>query len=339
MFAGLLKISGTIDPKQFWPDGEADADTTKIKLEVGPTSFQFRPHAAAPFQATQAYVGAKSRGKTTKAVIDTNGRVTIRLQGIDAPELHYRPTKPSTLTKPQGEKFKAANAEFRQRLSETATLALATFLAPAVNSAGLIDCEAHTSVDRPGDAVDTYGRIVADILVTVGGQRVDINQWLVENSWAYPTFYNSMSREEITAFLALTQKARAVKLKGRLWAHYSKQIDAFEHDLRYRRHGPADPAGDRGPVIMPKVYRRLSVWAVGRKAKVIAGKFNTYLAGIDDKCYETDDFLQQTHAAQIQTLADFVTAQGKLSVLPQELVFREAPGKLVGPDGKTITTW
>jgi endonuclease YncB( thermonuclease family) len=339
MFAGLLKIRGTIDPKQFWPAGEADADTTKIKLLVGPDSFQFRPNAAAAFQSTLAYVGAKSRGKTTKAVIDNNGRVTIRLQGIDAPELHYRPTKPSTLTPAQGEKFKAANAEFRQRLSETATLALAAFLAPAVNNDGLIDCEAQTAVDRPGDAVDTYGRIVANIKVTVGGQLVDINHWLVAQSWAYPTFYNSMSREEIGAFLALTLTARAVKLKGRLWAHYSKQVDAFEHDLRYRRHGPANPAGDKGPVIMPKVYRRLSVWAVGRKAKVIAGKFKAYLAGIDDKCYETADFMQQTHAAEIQTLADFVTAQSKLSVLPHDLVFREAPGKLVGPDGKVITTW
>lgn len=339
MFAGLLKIRGTIDPKQFWPDGEADADTTKILLEVGPDSFQFRPDAASAFRSTQAYVGAKSRGKTTKAVIDTKGRVTIRLQGIDAPELHYRPTKPSTLTKAQGEKFKAVNAEFRQRLSETATRALATMLAPTVNADGLIDCEAQTSVDRPGDAVDTYGRIVADIYVNAGGQLVDINKWLVENSWAYPTFYNSMSREEINAFLALTAKARAVKLKGRLWAHYSKQVDAFEHDLRYRRHGPVDAAGDKGPVIMPKVYRRLSVWAVGRKAKVISGKFKAYLAGIDDKCYATDDFLQQTHAAEIRTLADFVSTDAKLSVMPQGLVFREAPGKLVGPDNKVITTW
>jgi endonuclease YncB( thermonuclease family) len=339
MFAGLLKIRGTIDPKQFWPEGEADADTTKIKLDVGPDSFQFRPNAAAAFQPTLAYVGAKSRGKTTKAVIDTKSRVTIRLQGIDAPELHYRPTKPSTLTKAQGDKFKAANAEFRQHLSETATLALKNFLAPAVDGTGLITCEAHTAVDRPGDAVDTYGRIVADIMVTVNGQLININHWLVAQSWAFATFYNSMAREEIDAYLKLTQATRKPKVRGRLWHHYSKQVDEFEHALRYRRHGEPDPAGDKGPVIMPKIYRRLSVWAVGRKAKVIAGKFGAYLAGVDDKCYVTGDFIQQTHAATIRTLAEFVTTQGNLSVLPHDLVFREAPGKLVGPTGKTITTW
>jgi hypothetical protein len=32
---GLLKVAGSIDLNQFWPQGESDADTTKILVTVG----------------------------------------------------------------------------------------------------------------------------------------------------------------------------------------------------------------------------------------------------------------------------------------------------------------
>ncbi|WP_245334260.1 thermonuclease family protein [Bradyrhizobium guangdongense] len=64
------------------------------------------------------------------------------------------------------------------------------------------------------------------IEVTVAGERVDINHWLVEQGFAYPTFYPSMSEDEIRAFLALAKTARTRKLP--VWKHLARTIPAFE---------------------------------------------------------------------------------------------------------------
>ena len=78
MPSGLLRVEGTFDIQQFWPDGMSDADTVKIK--IGASAFAFRPHAGAAFRdVSVAFDGAKVKGRVTKPVIG-NGTVTIRLQ-------------------------------------------------------------------------------------------------------------------------------------------------------------------------------------------------------------------------------------------------------------------
>src|SRR5437773_795653 len=98
MTKGLLEVSGTIDLAQFWPAGESDADTVKVLLS-SPNAFRFTPHAGAPSKVTHAFEGATVKGKVSKSAIDNKNRVTIRLQGIDAPELHYRPMAPTLNSK------------------------------------------------------------------------------------------------------------------------------------------------------------------------------------------------------------------------------------------------
>ncbi len=50
---GLLKVTGTLDLNQFWPDGESDADTAKVK--VGQNAFSFQTHPGAPFKVTHVF--------------------------------------------------------------------------------------------------------------------------------------------------------------------------------------------------------------------------------------------------------------------------------------------
>src|SRR5262245_39049816 len=118
---GLLAVTGTIDLAQFWPAGECDADTVKV-LRAGANAFKFRKHAGAPFKVTHAFEGATVKGKVNKPAIDSNNRITIRLQGIDAPELHYRPTAPTLNKKKPSTSEKAAfnanNGNFRQFFGE-----------------------------------------------------------------------------------------------------------------------------------------------------------------------------------------------------------------------------
>jgi endonuclease YncB( thermonuclease family) len=93
MPVGLLEVEGTIDVKQFWPEGRSDADTTKVVVNVAPDAIHFRKSDSSPFQPTHVFDNAKVKvkGRTATAPIK-NGKLTIRLQGIDAPELHYMPS-------------------------------------------------------------------------------------------------------------------------------------------------------------------------------------------------------------------------------------------------------
>ncbi|MGH9783901.1 MAG: thermonuclease family protein [Terriglobia bacterium] len=339
MAQGLLTVDGSIDLSQFWPQGEADADTTKILVRVSPGAFQFRPHATAPFQNTHAFDHAIVRGKVRKPCIDTGGRVTVRLQGIDAPELHYMPQaakKKADQTKKQRERFLELNEKYRQKLAETATVNLSNFLLQA----GLdpLPCTVVTAVDQPNDVFDTYARFVGSILVRIQGQEKNINKWLVEQGWAFPAFYTSMSDSEIQELMTASTGAKSKP--NRVWKklHRFVRMTDFDWDLIYRGKGATvDAQSDIGPVVVPKLFRRLSVWAVNRKAGMVKGSFAKYLKTAKDEFHRTDEFLDQgASAAETHTLDEFVGPNGKFSLGPEEMVFREKPSKILGPHGAPV---
>ena len=88
---GQLEAVGRIDLHQFWPLGESDADTTKLVVRLAPSASRFRPALGRAFHVTRAFDDAIVIGKIRRPAIDAKGRVVVRLQGVDAPELHYRP--------------------------------------------------------------------------------------------------------------------------------------------------------------------------------------------------------------------------------------------------------
>jgi hypothetical protein len=85
---GLLKVRGTIPIAQFWPGGTADADTTKILVSVRQDSFSFSEDGR-NFRVTHVFDDARVVGKSRGPVI-RNDYIVVRLQGVDAPELHFR---------------------------------------------------------------------------------------------------------------------------------------------------------------------------------------------------------------------------------------------------------
>jgi len=130
---GLLEVRGTIDLGQFWPSGRSDADTTTVVLKLAPDAIRFRKSDAAPFRATHVFDDAIVKGRQRKPAIK-NGHVTIRLQGIDAPELHFQPTALSKaeiggLSQAKKDAFHELNHFYRQLLGATSTKGLHDFLA------------------------------------------------------------------------------------------------------------------------------------------------------------------------------------------------------------------
>ena len=66
-------------------------------------------------------------GRVRRPAIDAQRRVVVRLQAVDAPELHYRSpclVSASERTAKQTTAFHAVSHDYRQPFGETATLAL-----------------------------------------------------------------------------------------------------------------------------------------------------------------------------------------------------------------------
>src|SRR5947209_3081865 len=115
---GLLRVTGKLEVAQFWPSGGSDADTVIVQVTVN--SFEFSPDPAqTPFKVTHVFEGAVVKGKQSKPPIH-GGKITIRLQGIDATELHYEALllTPQKL-KAKGFKLKNNGTRFRQFFGET----------------------------------------------------------------------------------------------------------------------------------------------------------------------------------------------------------------------------
>jgi len=238
---GLLEADGTIDVAQFWPEGHSDADTAKVLVKIVADGVRFRENNTRPFRATHfldgATVGIPSNGKR-KPAINAKGQLTIRLQGIDAPELHYQPSALEAAEFPGLDKagFAAKKKQYhdakvvhpyRQLLGATTSKALHDFLAGG--GSPTLPCRVLTHVDVPNDVFDKYGRMVADIEATIGGKTVNINQWTVRTGAAFPTFYSSMLDAEIKTLRALAKTAQSKKVG--VWKHLAKTIGAFDFTL------------------------------------------------------------------------------------------------------------
>jgi endonuclease YncB( thermonuclease family) len=330
---GLLTVEGTIEVAQFWPDGESDGDTTKVLVDRIAYAADEDPASA---KETKIFEGASVRGRATKEVIDTKGRITIRWQATDTPELHYRAQAevakgdPDIVAKKAA--FKTVNKNYRQCLGETATVKLHEKVQSLAAGSGVISCRVTTFVDTPNQVFDTYGRFIGDIVVG----NVNLNHWMLENGWSFPTFYASMRDTEINACLAAVRKSKG---KG-VWRHYSQDVSAFEWDRVYDKV-PFDAKADVGPVVMPKVYRRLVAYRTNKKAKIVSGSFESYLAAKDppETYMRADDFLSNGPTAAPHRLFSELFKAGKFGAKPQDLVFSEAPSLLVDANWKKITKW
>jgi endonuclease YncB( thermonuclease family) len=339
---GLLKVTGTLSLDQFWPQGSSDADTTKVLVGVTNRSFAFQPHPGKAFRITRVFRKAVVRGKSgSRPPIDKKDRITVRLQGIDALELHYRASplgkRRATLTAAQIERFRKLNKEYRQHFGETATVALKKLLSRARRV--VIPCTVTTFVDSPNEVYDTYARFIGDIHVKIEGKTININRWLAQQGWAFPAFYNSMTRPEIENLLKDSVAGR--RKKNRLWKNLQAYIGRFDFKLVFRGKGVnPDPRADAGPLIMPKLYRRLCTWSVYRKSRIEKVTYKKYIANPAYTCYITKDFLEQgVYSAPSHLLSDFLKPGGVFTVKPTELVFKEEPSRLVGANGKTVNRW
>jgi endonuclease YncB( thermonuclease family) len=325
-------IDGTVDVSQFWPVGESDADTVKLTITKPQTAFTFRASPGAKAVVTHAFDNAgmfqKVKGKQTFKALIRKGAITLRLQGIDAPELHVPPRV-------------TGGKNFREFQGETSTVALGNQLKKGGKKG--IQCQFVTEVSHPQEVVDKYGRFIGEIIFNRGASNEwNICDWLAEQGWAFPAFYNSMSVMEIQRLQGKADAAQAAK-RG-IWRYLSNTIGPLDWNMVFRNKGPIDAAKDRGPVVFPKMFRRLCDYSERKKNGTVTGSLASFLAAgkSPDFCYQTKDFLAAGGhpAANLRKkLAQFVTAGDKYLAAPGGLVFAEAPSTIVDRNNHKIASW
>ncbi len=335
---GLLTVVGSLDIKQFWPatkgNNSSDGDTVHLKVDSA-TSFLFKTSAGAHPKKTTKFTGAyvNDHGRN-KNVITSKSEIKIRLQGIDTPELHY----PVIATWDPSKRGKFTN-EFRQPYGAGAANALHAHLKSLMGAGTgtVMHATFVTQIDRPADAVDSHGRFVGDIIVgTASGQS--INTWLVENGWAYPLLYDSMTDTEVRTIVNAWRVGQA--LGARPAKALSKKLQPFDPT----RNVNNAKLPDGGKLNFPKIFRRQATfWSTVpgplTPAEFVA-KLKQGLTGKPDTAYPVDYFLaniEHLDPKKRVKFADKIGAQGQTLFKPDGLVFREDPSTLFAANGTKIT--
>jgi endonuclease YncB( thermonuclease family) len=329
---GLLEVHGTIPFQQFYyQGGESDADTVKLLVE----SMRFSHNGNSAWRdVSHTFDDAMLRGKK----VIKNSKITIRLQGIDAPELHYE-TEPRTEQDREPDVKQNWNYSwFRQHRGARAVYELEKFLRNYTVSDS-ISAYVYTRVDHPNDVFDMYGRFIGDIVLTK--DSINVNLWLVEEGWAFPTYYNSMTKQEIQEIDTKTKTA-ADKSKG-IWKGYSSKMVHFDFNLTTAKGVHAnriDPGtDDAGSLNLPKLFRRQVDYEVRKKAGEMNGSFVNYLSTRKDKCFLTSDFLRGVDP-QITYLDKQVKEDGTIKFRPGDLVFVEDNSQVLkDSNGNKIEDW
>lgn len=341
---GLLVVRGSLRVSQFWPRGGADADTATIQVVLaGSKAFTYvsdtgQRKPTRVFENAEV-VGRQGPQRVIKHDAKLNAdKINVRLQGLDAPELHFQPTVKGS----QGK-----NGKFRQSLGETCSHALLHYL----SKLGLneIPCEVLTRVRLPADVCDVYGRVVGNVVVAVDGTRVDLNHWLIREGWALPGLYNSMTKNEVRQVQA--DHAAAVQGKRGMFRgkHVTGTLAAFDKTRRYRK-GPDSfkPFSDKGAVNFPKFFRRQADHAVRRAVGTphTPPAFLAYVASKpDDIAIALTAFLKRKGSTsspdfkkQFTRLATFVKSHRYPT--GENVIFWEANAKFVkAGTKKPITSW
>jgi len=335
---GLLTVVGSLDIKQFWPatkgGNSSDGDTVHLKVDPA-TSFLFKTSAGAHPKKTTRFTGAyvNDHGRK-KNVITSKSEIKIRLQGIDTPELHY----PVIATWDPSKKGKFQN-EFRQPYGAGAADALHAHLQSLIGtgSGTVMNATFVTQIDRPADAVDSHGRFVGDIIVgTAAGQS--INTWLVENGWAYPLLYDSMTDIEVRTIVNAWKTGQA--LGGRPGKALSKALRPFDGT----RNVNNAKLPDGGKTNFPKIFRRQATFWASVPGPLPPAEFvamlNQGLKGKPDTAYPLDYFLaniDHLNPKKRVKFADKIGAKGQMLFKPEGLVFKEDPSTLYAANGTKIT--
>jgi endonuclease YncB( thermonuclease family) len=331
----VVEFDGSIDLSQFWPAGKSDADTSKLVVDLK-SGIRVRQSPAEKALPTKVYNTAYARvNGQKKPLINASNQVVVRLQGLDAPELHARPRP---MKGPDGKPWSLAGLglvkDYRQAQGETATVILSGFLNKHTNTNGVVSCQFVTYL-RPGEgpasAIDMFGRFVGNIEI----KKSVLNLWLLKNGVALPAIYSGMDLDnETTPVLEAWASGRT---KG-IVPYYARAFGTFSPTRIYR--AKAWPEPEKAKFVHPKFFRRQVSWYAYSKAKFFKGTFAAFLKTSTEQVMLLDDYLDGQDSAQVLAIHDpkIMNASG-LVIDPEKVVFKESRSQIFRKSGTPIVDW
>jgi endonuclease YncB( thermonuclease family) len=335
---GMLTVVASLDISQFWPasKGTSSSDGDTVHLKVDPaTSFLFSSSPGKKPKIVKDFVGSYVVDhKTKKKLITSKSEIKIRLQGIDTPELHL----PVIGAGPWNPAKVPLRAEYRQPFGAGAANALHAHLQTLLTGGGtVLHATFVTQVDNPAQAIDSHGRFVGDVIVGTAGSK-SINTWLVENGWAYPLFYDSMTVPELNALVTAWKAGKT--LAARPGKAIEKPLQPFNPKVNVNNA----KLPDSGKLNYPKIFRRQAAFWTQVPGPLSGADLLAMekkgQKGKSDLAYPLAYFLANINNLKPKNRIPLWTkigAQGQTNFEPPDLVFKEDTTKLFDASGNPVT--
>lgn len=336
---GFVEIAGKVDVFQYWPNGASDVDTVRFIPDLA-TATYFSDGAPVNVTAFFERGGSfqpddnKPGEVRFKGILRKAGGVSlsVRLQGIDAPETHYAPNfREGMFDGDYGAwiaKHISRQKSYRQPYGKLCTDLFATRIRTTLgigpfdpNSREvLVDAKLRILADGINGAADVFGRVVGYVMLTRDGKEVVLNDFALAEGLAFCSFYGSMSIDEMKRFAELFAAHGANGApKSQLRSNYSGHLRDFEPELwttKSMRDTDRDDNGAdtfRSKCFDPKLFRRCIDWVGRREALNEPSRLLDYMRSNDE---------------EVVLLSDFLAANGDW-----EKSRKLAIGALIGPDG------
>lgn len=361
---GYVEINGQVDVFQYWPHGASDVDTLKFIPDLS-TATYYSDSAPVKVGAFFERGGTfqpddnKPGEERFKAILRGSGgsSVSVRLQGIDAPETHYAPNYREGMFDGDYAKWIAKHVarqmSYRQPYGKLSTDFFANSLRSKLgvgafdkdNPELLVPAKLKIFADSINGAADVYGRVVGYVTLSQNSQEVVLNDLALQEGFAFCSFYGSMAVDEMQRLADLyanhgTGGARRSQLRSNLSSH----LRDFEPGLctsRSMRDTDQDDNGTnsirgtdsfRSKCFDPKLYRRCVDWVGQREALSEPTTLLDYMRGNDEEVVMLSDFAAANgdwSQARKLSMGSLIAPDGTFRYKPGEVVFEARPVTIV----------
>ncbi|TIW68546.1 MAG: hypothetical protein E5V60_04515 [Mesorhizobium sp.] len=355
---GFVDILGTVDIFQYWPHGPSDVDTLKFNPDLA--SAQYFANG------TTTSVGAFfERGGTFqpddnnpgeekfRSILRKAGGVSlsVRLQGIDAPETHYSPNYREGMFDGDYAKWVAKHIarqkSYRQPYGKLCTDFFANGLRALLgvgsfNSATpevLVPAKVRILADGINGAVDVYGRVIGYVTLIGNGQEIVLNDYALSQGFAFCSFYGSMAIDEMRRLTELFAAHGASGApRSQLRSNVSNQLRDFEPELwttKSMRDTDRDENGAdafRSRCFDPKLFRRCVDWIGRKEALGESTALLDYMRSNDEEIVLLSDFVAAKgdwNKSRKFAMGSLIAKDGAFSYKNGEVVFKSRPVEIV----------
>lgn len=278
-----LIVDGTVFIKQFWPSGNSDADTVQLTIEKSPNKENFKFVTGKKEAFYKDFYDTP--GTNDKPYIKYEGQVrqyiSVRVDGIDATELHYKFFDTTTLDpKILNSKFVELNKpNYRQSFSKKATYFLTKLLEkyadPKTNS---VKARYEFDCKKPTDAIDKYGRFVGKVLIQneKGEYKINIAEELLKQGLVFPTFYCGHTKSFMNRTMKLWEDSKKDVLICHINTSFRKDMLKFDYALQ-EYDNTVFGCNDNNYVNLPKFYRRWTLYNILKDSGNMTLSWKDYL--------------------------------------------------------------